>query len=126
MCIRDSNGDGWDNLSCDSCLANKLTHGPMIGATESDSAKIWVRTHATKQTELKIKTAVSLPWSSLSPVSTAYPGGDSDMTHIFDISGLQADTNYYYQVSVDGTVEATSSFRTNPTGPTNMTFAFGS
>ncbi len=116
---------GPNNLSCDTCSVSRLTHGPMVGAMEADSARLWIRTHATTQAALRVTTDQS-SLATADPVAYAYPEGASDMTHVFQVFGLSEETTYYYAVDVDGSEEAAGEMRTNPSGATAMTFAFGS
>jgi uncharacterized integral membrane protein len=57
------------------------------------------------------------------------PIGDAEnLVYAFDISGLQANTEYHYAVEVDGELDAQrrGRFTTMPVGPATFTFAFGS
>ena len=41
-------------VNCQTCAASTLTHGPMVGALTPDSARIWLRTDASRPVELVV------------------------------------------------------------------------
>jgi len=112
--------------SCGSCYVSPLTHGPMVGHTTSNSSTIWVRTTASFPVRVRASTSADFEdaiWSD-----TAHPKLSDDFTAELLLPGLQADTRYFYEVWVDGTVESKPdvTFRTAPTGPSQFRVAFGS
>ncbi len=113
--------------SCSSCYASALSHGPMVGAVENDLARVWVRSTSTRPTSLRVSTTPA-GLSGAAPVAYAYPESSSDMTHVFEVQGLSAQTTYHYAVDVDGAQQSGGSFRTAPApaSPTQLRFGFGS
>ncbi len=85
----------------------RLVHGPMLGAVTDSSASIWVRTANPASVSVKIGDR------EFGPVKTS---AASDHTAVVGLDGLEAATEYDYQVLVDGKpVEAEEThFTTSP------------
>ncbi len=138
-------------------LANRLSDGCIIGHTTSTSTKIWVRVavegryslilskHQIKVNPGEIgKEAIDqyvrrkqIPFEQLlswDPDKEDTQRGDTDKTHVFDISGLSEDTKYYYALVADKKVrinrrwrfgfEKEHSFQTLPEEPQDITFGY--
>lgn len=111
--------------ACQTCYPSSLTHGPMIGDTTGSSARVLVRTDATRRTRVRLV-------SEASPADTharvLYPSPHDDYTAVFDVDGLTPETRYAVEVEVEGAVVGTASVTTAPaTGaPGAFLFAFGS
>ena len=70
-----------------------LVHGPMVGAVTGSSAAFWVRTAREAQVQVRVGDRVS------SPVSTT---AASDFTASVRLDGLEPQTQYGYEVLLDG------------------------
>jgi len=118
-----------------------ISHGPILGGITSDSVKVWIRTHEALPIEIKV--SETLPFEDVaSTMGTTDPG--KDFTGWVTISGLKANTRYYYAVLLRGEIVDTRhaidqpwpSFRTlpdtssyaheyNPHGLFNFSFSVG-
>jgi alkaline phosphatase D len=102
---------------CGATYPADLHNGPMIGCMTDTSARCWVRTASAVPVQLRVSTSDQMtnPINS-SPVTTSADSG-VHFTGIMEVTGLQSETQYYYQVLVDGSVAAitpTPSFKTFP------------
>lgn len=108
----------------------EVTHGPILGKPTSSSMSIWVRTREPAEVSVAYGKSVD----QLNMHSKAAPTRlENDNTGVVTITGLEADTRYYYKVAGQQTV---SSFRTlksanlyrnsqyNPSGKFNFSFEF--
>lgn len=132
---------------------SKLTSAAIIGATTADSTRIWVRVYQGGEWLLIVTKAplsgdlVRLEEKSVKSfladngIVPDYLGEsditqDTNLTHVFEISGLEADTSYYYAMisaSTDAAVigrrteigaDAPHSFRTLPAHQSDLVFGF--
>ena len=115
--------DGLHN-ACTTCERGTLTHGPMLGPPATDSARVWVRTDATRLTGLRLGLTRDLRDAPI--VAWAWPRPEDDFTATLVADGLSADTEYFYRVEVDGdTAEPVRGLHTAPTAaqalPTRIT-----
>jgi alkaline phosphatase D len=112
------------HTDCNTCWESTLTHGPYVGAVGPDSARVWVRTDATRPVALR----VTGPDGASRIADWAYPLPEDDFAAVLDADCLEPTTLYTYEVLVDGVVAATSTFRTAPEAgaPTPFRMAFGS
>ena len=97
-----------------------LIHGPMVGAVTATSARFWVRT----ANEADIRVIVH-PDTRSDPVRTHV---GTDYTAVAVVGGLQPDTAYTYEVTVDGdaaTGPDHPSFHTFPAAGAPAKFAVG-
>ena len=108
-----------------SCYDGKLTHGPMVGAVDSDAARLWVRTDATRQVKLWIDQEPG-DLGNGEPLTYRYPGPATDFAETIDVLGLEPDTAYFYRFDVDDETGSTHVFRTAAEGPGSLRFGFGS
>lgn len=112
-------------LSCQGCFDRQgLTHGPMVGATDRTSTRIWVRTDSTRQVAVRMDTDEDL--SDGTVVAYAYPSPDDDFTAVLPIEGLLPDTVFHYGIEIDGTLVHQAQLRTAPDGPGRRRIALGS
>lgn len=131
----------------------KLTSAVIIGATTAGSSRIWVRLYREGRWTLVLSTTplvgdlVRLEEKPLADflaqrnTSARIVGShdfsrDSNLTHVFDVDGLQADTSYFYAVIAEERDAAVVSrrteiggdaprwFRTLPQAPAEITFGF--
>ncbi len=116
------------HLACSSCNPTGVTHGPMLGALEPETARIWIRTDATRRAGLRL--ALTQELESAEVVAWADPSPIADYTHVFEVGGLTAETLYFAGVEIDGTLDpdTTLNFTTPPVlgTPGDTTFSFGS
>lgn len=111
---------------CTTCYPSRLTHGPVVGAVTPDTARVLVRTDATRPVTLQVREASGGPATIVGP---RHPDPRDDYTTTFEIEGLRPRTRYVADVFVDGArVGRQASFRTAPRAgtPTAFRFAFGS
>jgi len=112
------------HLGCQSCWDEPLTHGPLLGAVRPDSARILLRTDATRRVGLHLG-----PLGGADPVAQwLYPSPGRDFTAVAEAGGLLPDTDYVYWFEVDGEpVGPLAGFRTPPPDgePGGFRFAFG-
>lgn len=90
--------------ACDSCRAEPLTHGPLIGGPEPDRFRVKVRTDATRQVILRAGTQPDL--SDAIDVAYAYPSPRDDFTAVLEATGASPDETYHYGLVVDGELYA--------------------
>lgn len=105
----------------------KVTHGPLVGAVTSESAKILIRTDGPAEVRFDLDTVSNFTNPIATPSAIAEP--DSDFFVIIDVTGLASDTQYYYRAVINGTPQSdVRSFITFPSegSVTDFTFAFGS
>lgn len=114
--------------SCVSCAGDTVTHGPFVGAVTISTAKIWVRTDATRKVGLKVGTQADLSDGRIT--DWVFPSAADDFTAVLDADCLEPDTTYFYEVLVEDptTKWGPGSFRTPPTegAPAAWRLAFGS
>lgn len=114
--------------TCTSCYADVLTHGPMIGAVTPESARIWVRTDATRKVALRLSGGPGL--DTAPAVAWAYPSATNDFTAVLEVRHLAPSSTYYYGIEIDGVLRSDPAwvFTTPPPRhlPGAFTFAFGS
>ena len=132
---------------------SKLTSAAIVGATTTDSTRLWVRVYEEGKWTLVVTKApltgdlVRLDEKSVKDFLAAngivpvYLGSSeisqaSNLTQVFAVGDLEADTRYYYAViseSTDATVirrrteiggDTPYSFRTPPAAPSEITFGF--
>jgi len=107
----------------------ELLHGPHLGSVTDNCARIWVRTAS--------EVPVNAVFSSLTKsddktftTSTVTTSKDNDYTAVLEITGLMADTEYTYQLNIDGKpvkLASKPTFRTFPPKgtKTKFTIVFG-
>jgi alkaline phosphatase D len=103
----------------------RVLHGPMLGAITSDSASLWLRTAKKGSIQVRVLDADSGKLVSTSEKVAA--GEHSDFTAVAQLTGLEADHAYRYEIEVDGTpvpVE-NSQFQTFPRQGTAASFQVG-
>lgn len=102
----------------------RLTSGPVVGHTTSETAKIWA--YATDARDLRVvywrRGACSEPSRSLAM------GDNGGGTSLAQLSGLRTNTTYDYLVLAGGLKAAQGSFTTAPAPgqPTRFRYVFGS
>lgn len=112
--------------SCGTCYPSRVTHGPLVGAIGPDSARVLVRTDATRPVTLSVAEAAGGGRRVLGP---QYPSPRDDYTTTFVVDGLRPRTRYTANVHVGGTrLGREATFRTAPRDDVASAFrvAFGS
>jgi len=92
----------------------ELLHGPMLGSVTDSGVRFWVRTAC----ETGVQVRLSRSERMTNPVTSAIARTDAerDYTAVMEVSGLAADTPYFYELLVGGKVVRTNArrFRTFP------------
>lgn len=98
-------------------IPSKLVHGPMVGSVTDRSASIWLRTLGDAEVTLRcVETGQSIE------VQT---NQQTDWTTVLTLSGLEAESQYHYQIEIDGELCAKSLFRTYPDEGRSGKFSVG-
>jgi alkaline phosphatase D len=120
-----------------------LTHGPMLGRPAADSVRVWVRTDRPRTFEVVYDTRLPLTADASRVVGET--SASADNTGTVSLTGLSANTRYFYGVRLDGqladirvdfhdpwpsfvTLPDAASSRDeplNPAGVANLCFAIG-
>ncbi|MFC1951346.1 alkaline phosphatase D family protein [Chloroflexota bacterium] len=122
------------NLYEDSRFAAKVTednimlvHGPMIGNVTDSSASFWARTWVELPVQVYVYEKADLTGQVIkSDKKTTVP--DDDMTAVVTVTGLEADTMYYYQVKLHDVainIDPVPSFKTSPESGEGAVFSVG-
>lgn len=114
-------------LGIGTASAQTITHGPIVGAVGTTSARVYVRTSAAAQCSVLVSTSAS-SFAGAAAVALTTESA-KDFGAIADITGLTAATTYYYKVTSGGNdISSVQSFSTfpEPTANPDFTFAFGS
>ncbi len=101
----------------------KVTHGPIVGAVTSDSARILLRVDS----PLEVRYELDTDSTFVNSLFTESRSADSAFNFfvIIDIPNLNPDTKYYYRPVIDGTPEPTLHyFTTFPVRESTSTFSF--
>lgn len=114
----------------------RLTHGPMLGMPTSNSVRVWARTSEPGEFKVRFGTDPA-QLGKISGVGATRI--EHDNTGVLELTGLNADTRYHYQVWVNDrphglpgtfrTLPSTSGSRNpehNPNGVFNFRFQIGS
>lgn len=113
---------------CSTCYDSELTHGPMLGALDNDTARVWVRTDATRRVGLRMGATPDL--SDAPVVAWAYPSPEDDFAAQLEVSDLPPDVDWYYDIEIDGALQGRDDpplrAPASPGTPVQATFAFGS
>ncbi|MDG2385765.1 MAG: alkaline phosphatase D family protein [Pirellulaceae bacterium] len=116
------------------CLAQEITHGPILGRPASDSMSIWART--SKPASLQVRYGTSS--DELDQISKRQPTKiEDDCTGVVTLKNLAPNTDYFYEIfAPDHDSSQRGSFRTfpdakkridpqhNPKGLFNFSFEF--
>jgi len=108
-------------------LLHVPVHGPAVGAVTDASARFWVRTAKAASVQIIVRKSEG----ETDPLTaTAASTADSDFTAVVEVTGLQGDTPYEYEVKIDGKSQPADKqqrFRTSPPpgSKVKFTLAFG-
>lgn len=113
--------------NCDTIWEDTLTVGPLLGAVDHQTARIWYRTDATRAVRLRLATSEG-ELATAPVLHHGYPAAEDDFTEVVTIQGLGPDQTWYYDLEIDGKRSRAWSFRTAPPPgePRRRRFAFGS
>ncbi|TWU27515.1 alkaline phosphatase D family protein [Bythopirellula polymerisocia] len=80
-----------------------LLHGPMLGCVTDDSARIWVRTENASPVKVQVFSCDTQgnPSSNIASTSSSLVDLQEDFTAIIELTGLQPNTQYAYDVLID-------------------------
>ncbi|MHC4309175.1 MAG: alkaline phosphatase D family protein [Planctomycetota bacterium] len=102
----------------------ELLHGPMLGCVTDSSAKIWFRT--LNEVPMQIFVSHSQNMSPSTKSAVVKTNNNRDFTAVVDIEGLKPDTQYHYELLVNGKKQPKRwSFRTFGTAGAKTKFQIG-
>ncbi|QEG33189.1 alkaline phosphatase D family protein [Bythopirellula goksoeyrii] len=80
-----------------------LIHGPMLGCVTDHSARIWVRTEGVTPVKVQVFSCDSLgkPTTNVVATGTSLADPQMDFTATIDVTGLQPNTQYAYDILID-------------------------
>ena len=90
-------------------------HGPMLGRVTHETASFWVRTASEASVRVRASESANLEGARESNAALANTG--TDYTAIVQVTGLEPNTAYYYDVAINGKTADVShalAFRTFP------------
>ncbi|MEZ4391569.1 MAG: alkaline phosphatase D family protein [Polyangiales bacterium] len=98
---------------CTSCYPDVVTHGPVVGQVTPSSARVMLRTDATRRVALRVLDDARPGEPPRRVVADPLPG--DDFTARLDVTGLEAGRAYTALVEVDGRLSAARArFQTAP------------
>lgn len=110
-------------LMAHAVLAQNLTHGPIAGGVTSNAARFYVRVDNAATVNIRISTTKDFAaWSVGTPQGAT---AANDWAVIVPVTGLTANTLYYYRAAVNGVALGDiRQFRTFPTKGSREPFLF--
>jgi alkaline phosphatase D len=104
--------------------ASQLSVGPFVGAVSAHSGKFLVRTATAGSVKIEYSTQADFSTSKFTALQST--SATSDFTTIQTVSGLIANTRYYYRAYVNGQLQPTAlhTFKTFPEAGAASTFSF--
>jgi len=111
-------GDGGESVA----KAGTLTEYPIVGAATPTGAKVHLRTDAVE--DVAIEYADNKNFRNSTTTSEVTTAAANDYTVVFSLSGLSADTTYWYRVQYDGVVQSTAYVMKFTTLPSAGNFSF--
>lgn len=99
-----------------------LTENPIVGAVTPTEAKINVRTDAAASVVIEYDTNSGFTSPTATGAISTVAG--SDFTATFSLSGLTANTRYFYRIKVDGTIQNLGYTPQFDTFPSTGSFSF--
>ena len=85
-----------------------LTDAPIVGGVRDSETKVWFRTNQQATVAVEYSTSPTLENASLSSIHTTQ--STADHTGIITLTGLLAETKYYYRLVVDGAPQQFSNY----------------
>ena len=112
---------------CTTCFDAPLTHGPIIGAVGAQDARIWFRTDATRQVQVRVAASAGA-LETAAPMAYRYPTADRDFADVVEVYGLSPGATYHYDLEVAGERFGPWTFTTAPAvgAASRWSMAFGS
>ncbi len=93
-------------------VAQRVTHGPVVGAATPTSARVFLRTSETTAFQLELSTSDQFTSPLVFAGETV---AERDTSIIIDVNGLQPYTKYFYRVMINGEADSLQGhFRTFP------------
>jgi len=115
------------HMDCTTCFEQPLSHGPMLGAADSDGARVWFRTDATRRVQVRVaETEDGL--ATAVPAAYVYPTAADDFTATVLLDGMGPSAKRFYDLEVEGVRHGPFPIGTTRTAgtPGDFRFAFGS
>ena len=110
-------------LLVQAAFAQNLTHGPIAGGITSNSARFYVRIDIAATVNIRISTTKDFATWSVGTPQVA--GAANDFAVIVPVTGLAANTLYYYRVAINGApLNDIRQFRTFPPKGARAPFLF--
>lgn len=107
-------------------MAQNVTHGPIIGGLTYNSARLYARTNIPATVEVQLSTTSLFTTYTSTTFNTSI---SKDNSGIYTLTGLQANTKYFYRLKIKGVQQGDAgSFTTFPKDGQsgNYTLLFGS
>lgn len=99
-------------FSINQTLAQRVTHGPVVGGASPTGARFFVRTNEATAFDLQLATTTSFVTPLVFAGTTI---AERDTSIIIDVDGLQPYTTYYYRVMINGQADSLQGhFKTFP------------
>ncbi len=113
--------------TCNSCSDTPISHGPMLGAVDTQVARIWLRTDSTRRVTIRTSKSPDLKHSQA--VASSYPSPNDDFTTVLEVpASPDPNQEIYYGIAIDGKLHGPT--RSLPRAPRKggmvNRFAFGS
>jgi len=99
--------------ACTRCYADPITHGPLVGAVGPTSARVLIRTDATRRVVARVHDVATPNAETIA--AYVYPSPASDYAAVIDVTGLASGRDYELTFEVDGELSPkVARFRTAP------------
>jgi phosphodiesterase/alkaline phosphatase D-like protein len=99
-------------LGSTAVVAQRVTHGPVVGAATPTSARVFLRTSEATTFQLELSTSDQFTSPLVFAGETV---AERDTSIIIDVNGLQPYTKYFYRVMINGEADSLQGhFRTFP------------
>jgi phosphodiesterase/alkaline phosphatase D-like protein len=99
-------------LGSTTVVAQRVTHGPVVGAATPTSARVFLRTSEATAFQLELSTSDQFTSPLVFAGETV---AERDTSIIIDVNGLQPYTKYFYRVMINGEADSLQGhFRTFP------------
>lgn len=115
------------HLGCASCYPDPLTHGPWVGAVSDTTARVSLRTDATRRVVVRVMDEEAPDEADIA--AYVYPSPTTDYATTVELSGLEPSRRYKVFFEVDGELSAhDAELKTAPApgAATRLTFGYGS
>ena len=104
-----------------SWAAGGFPHGVAAFEVTDHSALVWVRGSAAGQ-RVSLNVSTSSAFEQSMPMTPVELSDAQDLIHVFDISGLEPDTQYFARPGATGNSDVVCRFRTMPVKPRPVSF----